>query len=159
MTESLLPNILQFIGQIDPFDKIPKPALRELASHVQITYLGKGEVIDQCVTGQEKSLYIIRTGSMEQRKSDGVLRAKLGPEDIFGFTFLGRQIDSNKGYRAIAIENSLVYVIPNSALKKLFESHPECAEHFASQAQVRLKSALDVVWVQQRERFVHSPSW
>ncbi|WP_274883792.1 putative nucleotidyltransferase substrate binding domain-containing protein [Vibrio harveyi] len=146
MTESLLPNILQFIGQIDPFDKIPKPALRELASHVQITYLGKGEVIDQCVTGQEKSLYIIRTGSMEQRKSDGVLRAKLGPEDIFGFTFLGRQIDSNKGYRAIAIENSLVYVIPNSALKKLFESHPECAEHFASQAQVRLKSALDVVW-------------
>ncbi|BBM64344.1 putative nucleotidyltransferase substrate binding domain-containing protein [Vibrio alfacsensis] len=146
MTDPLLPNILQFIGQIDPFDKIPKSALRDLASHVKIIYLGKGEVIDQCVTGEEKSLYIIRTGSMEQRKTDGILRAKLGPEDIFGFTFLGSHIDSSKGYRAIAIENSLVYVIPNSALKQLFKAHPECAEHFASQVQVRLKSALDVVW-------------
>lgn len=145
MTDPLLPNILQFIGQIDPFDKIPKSALRDLASHVKIIYLGKGEVIDQCVTGEEKSLYIIRTGSMEQRKTDGILRAKLGPEDIFGFTFLGSHIDSSKGYRAIAIENSLVYVIPNSALKQLFKAHPECAEHFASQVQVRLKSALDVV--------------
>ncbi len=146
MTDSLLPNILQFISQIDPFDKIPKAALRELASCVQITYLSKGEVVDQGASKREKSLYIIRTGSIEQRKSDGVLRAKLGPEDLFGFTFLGNEVENGKEYQAIAIENSLVYVIPNSALQKLCTTYPECAEHFASQAQVRLKSALDVVW-------------
>ncbi|WP_372378865.1 putative nucleotidyltransferase substrate binding domain-containing protein [Vibrio natriegens] len=146
MTDSLLPNILQFISQIDPFDKIPKTALRELASCVQITYLSKGEVVDQGASKREKSLYIIRTGSIEQRKSDGVLRAKLGPEDLFGFTFLGNEVENGKEYQAIAIENSLVYVIPNSALQKLCTAYPECAEHFASQAQVRLKSALDVVW-------------
>ena len=146
MTDSLLPNILQFISQIDPFDKIPKTALRELASCVQITYLSKGEVVDQGTSKREKSLYIIRTGSIEQRKSDGVLRAKLGPEDLFGFTFLGNEVENGKEYQAIAIENSLVYVIPNSALQKLCTAYPECAEHFASQAQVRLKSALDVVW-------------
>lgn len=146
MTDSLLPNILQFISQIDPFDKIPKAALRELASCVQITYLSKGEVVDQGASKREKSLYIIRTGSIEQRKPDGVLRAKLGPEDLFGFTFLGNEVENGKEYQAIAIENSLVYVIPNSALQKLCTAYPECAEHFASQAQVRLKSALDVVW-------------
>lgn len=146
MTDSLLPNIIQFISQIDPFDKVPKGALRELASSVKITYLSKGDVVDQCSSKNEKSLYIIRTGSIEQRKSDGILRAKLGPEDLFGFTFLGNEVESGKEYKAIAIENSLVYVIPNAALKKLCISHPECAEHFASQAQVRLKSALDVVW-------------
>ncbi|CAH6805868.1 DUF294 nucleotidyltransferase-like domain-containing protein [Vibrio chagasii] len=146
MPQSLLPNILQFIGQIDPFDKIPKEALRELASNVQITYLGKGDVVDLCESGKEKSLYIIRTGSMEQRKSDGVLRARLGSEDLFGFTFLDSEVNDEKGYRAVAIENTLLYVIPHSALQTLFKAFPSCAEHFASQAQVRLKSALDVVW-------------
>ncbi|NOH98944.1 DUF294 nucleotidyltransferase-like domain-containing protein [Vibrio sp. 99-70-13A1] len=146
MPQSLLPNILQFIGQIDPFDKIPKDALRELSSHVQIIYLGKGDVVDLCESGKEKSLYIIRTGSMEQRKSDGVLRARLGSEDLFGFTFLDSEVNDEKGYRAIAIENTLLYVIPHNALQTLFKTFPSCAEHFASQAQVRLKSALDVVW-------------
>ncbi|WP_299692740.1 DUF294 nucleotidyltransferase-like domain-containing protein [uncultured Vibrio sp.] len=146
MSQSLLPNILQFIGQIDPFDKIPKKAIRELASNVQITYLAKGDVVDLGESGKEKSLYIIRTGSMEQRKSDGVLRARLGSEDLFGFTFLNSDVNDEEGYRAIAIENTLLYVIPHSALQSLFKSFPNCAEHFASQAQVRLKSALDVVW-------------
>ncbi|MDN3612958.1 DUF294 nucleotidyltransferase-like domain-containing protein [Vibrio gallaecicus] len=146
MSQSLLPNILQFIGQIDPFDKIPKDALRELSSHVQIIYLGKGDVVDLCESGKEKSLYIIRTGSMEQRKSDGVLRARLGSEDLFGFTFLESKVNDDKGYRAIAIENTLLYVIPHNALQTLFKTFPSCAEQFASQAQVRLKSALDVVW-------------
>ncbi|MDE1335238.1 DUF294 nucleotidyltransferase-like domain-containing protein [Vibrio aestuarianus] len=146
MTQSLLPNIVQFVGQIDPFDKIPKAALRELSNHIQIVYLAKGEVIDLCLEGQEKSLYIIRTGSMEQRKKDGVLRARLGTEDLFGFTFLEGNVDDNNGYSATAIENTLLYVIPNSALQNLFKQFPSSAEHFASQAQVRLKSALDVVW-------------
>lgn len=146
MPHSLFPNIIQFLGQIDPFDKIPKNALQALASFVQITYLSKGDIIDLCESGKEKSLYIIRTGSMEQRKSDGVLRARLGSEDLFGFTFFDEKMDNDNGYRAIAIENTLVYLIPNSALQTLFKTFPSCAEHFASQAQVRLKSALDVVW-------------
>ncbi|KII75377.1 putative nucleotidyltransferase substrate binding domain-containing protein [Vibrio renipiscarius] len=147
MTESLLPNILQFISQIDPFDKIPKKGLRDVAAHVQITYLAKGEVIDLCHgSNKEKALYIIRTGSMEQRKSDGVLRAKLEPEDLFGFTFLDKEVDNANGYQAIAIENTLLYIIPHSALLTLFSHYPEWTTHFASQAQVRLQSALDVVW-------------
>ncbi|PMJ93974.1 putative nucleotidyltransferase substrate binding domain-containing protein [Vibrio sp. 10N.261.55.A7] len=146
MPQSLIPNIIQFIGQIDPFDKIPKEALRELAFNVQITYLSKGEVVDLDEEGKEKSLYIVRTGSMEQRKSDGVLRARLGSEDLFGFTFLDSNMDNDNSYKAIAIENTLLYLIPHSALQELFKTFPACAEHFASQAQVRLKSALDVVW-------------
>lgn len=146
MNDSLLPNVLQFVGQIDPFDKVPKPALKQLCQTIEIAYIGKGESIEQDTQSEEKSLYIIRTGSMEQRKSDGVLRARLGPEDIFGFTFLAEKRNNNEEYKATAIEHSLVYVVPYSALKTLFKSNPECAEHFASQAQVRIKSALDVVW-------------
>jgi CBS domain-containing protein len=146
MTQSLLPNIHQFISQIDPFDKVPKAGLRELAGQIQIVYLAKGDVIDLCGDGQEKSLYIIRTGSMEQRKLDGVLRARLGIEDLFGFTFLDGNVDDDQGYRATAIDNTLLYVLPHHALQQLFKNSPASAEHFASKAQVRLKSALDVVW-------------
>ncbi len=146
MSDPLLPNIIQFLGQIDPFDKLPKKLLREIASSVQITYLSKGEQINLCDKSHKKSLYIVRTGSMEQRKSDGVLRARLGPEDLFGFTSLAQQINNDESYQAVAIENSLIYIIPYASLLALFKTYPEGAELFASQAQVRLKSALDVVW-------------
>uniref|UniRef100_UPI0040478734 hypothetical protein n=1 Tax=Shewanella sp. TaxID=50422 RepID=UPI0040478734 len=72
MPQSLLPNILSFISQIDPFDKIDKAELRALCTHVKISYLGKGERVDLAEEDKEKSLYIVRTGSMEQRKTDGV---------------------------------------------------------------------------------------
>ncbi|NLS13745.1 CBS domain-containing protein [Vibrio sp. SM6] len=146
MSSALLPNILQFIECIDPFDKLPPDALRDLAGQVQITYVGKGERLDPCGEGQKRNLYIIRTGSLEQRKANGVLRAKLGPEDLFGFTFLGDEHKDSETYTAIALEDSLIYLVPRTALQAVFALHPECAEHFASQAQVRLKSALDVVW-------------
>ncbi|WP_117234897.1 putative nucleotidyltransferase substrate binding domain-containing protein [Vibrio maerlii] len=146
MSDPLLPNIIQFLSQIDPFDKLPKKLLREIASTVQITYLSKGEQIDLCDKSQKKSLYIVRTGSMEQRKNDGVLRARLGPEDLFGFTTLVQQNNQGEHYQAVAIENSLIYIIPYHSLQTLFKVYPEGAELFATQAQVRLKSALDVVW-------------
>ncbi|CAH0528723.1 DUF294 nucleotidyltransferase-like domain-containing protein [Vibrio hippocampi] len=161
MSHALFPNITQFLSQIDPFNKLDRALLREVASHIKITYLGKGDVIDPVKglvgnatnidgdvesTEKQKFLYVIRTGSMEQRKSDGVLRARLGPEDLFGFTFLDDNVEEESGYQAVAIENTLLYLVPHSFLESIFLRHPEYAEYFASQAQVRLKSALDVVW-------------
>ncbi|MCL1142047.1 putative nucleotidyltransferase substrate binding domain-containing protein [Shewanella gaetbuli] len=146
MDESLLPNVTQFLVQIDPFDKLPKAVVRELAQQIKIIYVGQGEVVDLSSDKQEKHLYIIRSGEMEQRKKNGVLRARLESEDLFGFTFLDSEVNDEQGYQAIAIENCLLYLIPHSALQTLFKQTPEYAEHFASQAQVRLNSALDVVW-------------
>ncbi|MFA0086804.1 histidine kinase [Vibrio sp. 10N.286.49.C2] len=161
MSHALLPNITQFLSHIDPFDKLSDPLLRQIAAEIKIIYLGKGDVIDpcsglvdthskgdqeECGDKKRKYLYVIRTGSMEQRKTDGVLRARLGAEDLFGFTFLDDDVTSETGYQAVAIENTLLYLIPHNVLEGIFKQHPEYAEHFASQAQVRLKSALDVVW-------------
>ena len=145
MPETLLPNIVQFLEQIDPFNKLPNELLRCLAQKVKITYLTKGENIN-LRKQDEKYLYIIRTGSVEQRMKNGVLRARLGSEDLFGFTFLDAHTKEEKSYSVVSISHTLLYLIPHSALLKLFEDHPEYSEYFASQAQIRLKSALDVVW-------------
>lgn len=65
--------------------------------------------------------------------------------NLFGL-LLDTQVDEDKSYKTVAIENTLLYVIPHCALQALFKSFPNCVEHLASQAQVRLKSALNVVW-------------
>ena len=145
MSDTLLPNIIQFMKQIDPFDILPESIVKALSQQIQITYLAKGEAIE-LDNEQYKYLYIIRTGSVEQRLKTGVLRARLGTEDLFGFTFFDSNDDGDAKYTATAIENTLLYLIPHEAILDLFREYPQYAEHFASQAQVRLKSALDVVW-------------
>ncbi|GAB3477065.1 DUF294 nucleotidyltransferase-like domain-containing protein [Marinomonas epiphytica] len=148
MVQSLLPNILEFISQIDPFDKLPPELQRQLAECVSISYLSRGEQIDFHPEDDKRYLYIIRTGVMEQRKSNGVLRAKLGPQDLFGFTFLedNNPVGEDEYSAAVAAESSLLYLIPHQDLQTLLEQHPEYAEHFASQAQIRIQNALNVVW-------------
>ncbi|MEI6896560.1 MAG: putative nucleotidyltransferase substrate binding domain-containing protein [Psychromonas sp.] len=146
MNQTLIPNIHDFIAKIDPFDKLPSSLQRKIASSIKITYLAQGEQIHFGGEHQLRYLYVIRTGAMEQRKHNGMLRAKLGPEDLFGFTFLDEKNKSQYGYSATAIENTLLYLVPHCDLLTLLEEYPSFAEHFATNVQIRLHSALDVVW-------------
>ncbi|RKF14244.1 CBS domain-containing protein [Alginatibacterium sediminis] len=146
MPQTLLPNILNFISHIDPFDQLPEKILERVARAIQITYLAKGEQVEFGTDENEKYLYVIRSGSMEQRKADGMLRAKLGAEDLFGFTFLDEMADHTEAYTAIALEGTLLYLVPHKCILEILDHHPEYTPYFASQAQERLKTAYNVVW-------------
>ncbi|PVZ86656.1 histidine kinase [Serratia sp. S1B] len=147
MSQTLLPNIIDFIARIDPFDQLPTQLQQGIAQTVRISYLGQGESLPFDIDAEERYLYIVRTGALEQRMSNGVLRAKLGPDDLFGFTFLastpGNPADC---YNVTAIDDTLLYQIPHSKLKQLLHEHPQYANLFAAQARERLQSALNVVW-------------
>lgn len=82
MSETLIPNIVEFMGAVDPFDKLNPKTLRDVAGMITIRYFGKGEVIDLQECDQ---LYLLRTGAVEQRNLDGTLRAKLAAEDFLAF--------------------------------------------------------------------------
>lgn len=142
MSHALLPNIYNFMARIDPFDKLPEAVVQEVVRKVKITYLAKGEEIHFSSGCDERFLYVIRTGAIEQRMQDGSLRARLGEEDQFGFTFLEPLADSEDGYRAVALTDSLLYLIPHSILQHLLEQNPEYSEFFDSRARARLNSAL-----------------
>ncbi len=142
MGSSLFPNIYDFIVTIDPFDKLPQSVVESVAHQVKITYLGKGEEIHFSASCEERFLYVIRTGAVEQRMPDGSLRARLGEEDQFGFTFLAPLSDAEDGYRAVALTDSLLYLIPHSVLQQLLVDNPEYSEFFDSKARARLNSAL-----------------
>ena len=146
MPQPLVPNIHDFLSKIDPFDKLPLELQLKIAGCIKVTYLAQGDQIHFGGQHELRYLYVIRTGSMEQRKHNGMLRAKLGSEDLFGFTFLDEKNKSKQDYSATAIENTLLYLVPHSDLLTLLEAYPSFAEHFATNVQVRLHSALDVVW-------------
>ncbi|ELO1773231.1 CBS domain-containing protein [Vibrio fluvialis] len=143
MGSSLTPNIYDFLIKLDPFDKLPSEIVESLANHVKVRYLAKGEKIEFSALCQERYLYIIRTGAIEQRRRDGQLRARLGEEDQFGFTFLAPLKDAEDGYQAEAIQDSLLYLVPHTDVQTVCQEHPEFANYFASHAQLRLTSAVN----------------
>ncbi|WP_456295037.1 DUF294 nucleotidyltransferase-like domain-containing protein [Vibrio sp. AK197] len=142
MGTSVTPNIYDFLIRLDPFDKLPNEIVRHLSNTVKVKYLTEGEEIEFSSSCEQRYLYIIRTGAIEQRMPTGALRARLGEEDQFGFTFLEPLTNAENGYRAVSIEDSLLYLIPHQELIQVCDSHPEFADYFAAQAQVRLSSAI-----------------
>lgn len=145
MPDTLLPNITQFLMRIDPFDQLPQALCEKIARQIEIVYYSANETIaDLSVT--EKSLYIICKGSIEQREDDGTLRARLGREDMFGFTLINSENADVLPYRSIALTSTLLYVVPYRAIVDVLEAYPQYAALFAKQAEKRLDSALKVVW-------------
>ncbi|MGR5232805.1 DUF294 nucleotidyltransferase-like domain-containing protein [Vibrio rotiferianus] len=145
MGTSVTPNIFDFLIKIDPFDKLPESVVGSVANSVKVKYLVRGETIGFSALCDQRYLYIIRTGAIEQRTPNGELRARLGQDDQFGFTFLAPLGNAEDGYQAEAIEDSLLYLVPHSELKLVSEEHPEFADYFATQANVRLSSAVKYV--------------
>ncbi len=84
MGTSVTPNIFDFLIKIDPFDKLPEPVVESIANSVKVKYLVRGETIGFSALCDQRYLYIIRTGAIEQRTPNGELRARLGQDDQFG---------------------------------------------------------------------------
>ncbi len=153
MNDTLIPNIIDFIGGIDPFDRWPESLLKAIAGQIKIEYMQHGDVIDFRTDDSEHFLYIIRSGVIEQRLDNGDLRALLGAEDQFGFTFFQHQ-DLHERYRATVIEDALLYLIPRSGLQKILSDYPQYQADFDAHAVVRLKSALRVNWSSDKALFI-----
>lgn len=156
MSETLIPNIIEFMGAVDPFDKLTPKTLRDVAGMITIRYFGKGEVVDLQESDQ---LYLLRTGAVEQRNLDGTLRARLAAEDFFGFSRLtqGEANTASDPYTITVIEDALIYCLPINALLLKLKDQPDALAHFASHAQSRLQSGLNVVWSQHEKGLFFKP--
>ncbi|SMY16332.1 DUF294 nucleotidyltransferase-like domain-containing protein [Photobacterium aquimaris] len=156
MSETLIPNIVEFMAAVDPFDKLDRKTLRDIAGMITIRYLGKGEVIDLQESDQ---LYLLRTGAVEQRNLDGSLRAKLAAEDFFGFSRLTQQEANiaSDPYTITVIEDALIYCLSINTLLAKLNDQPNALAHFASHAQSRLQSGLNVVWSQHEKGLFFKP--
>lgn len=136
MDSTLWPNIVAFLHTIPPFDRLPEESLDTITAKAEILFLGKGEPLALCGS-QTRYLYIVRSGSVEQRLPDGSLRARLGEADLFGFGL------EQERYQVNALENSLLYRLEYDSLIHCVAGFPDVARQFALNANQRLLSGAE----------------
>ncbi len=133
-------QFLDFIASCYPLDTLPYPALSKLTESLEITYHRQGDEILR-IGEQNHHLYIIRSGAVDIRAADGSLKARLGEGDLFGYRSLLRSGDVEN--QVLAIEDSLLYLIPEKEFHKLIEEHPALADFFHADKNRRIQKGLD----------------
>ena len=145
MTEELLPNIVGFLQPLKPFDQLPVGVLSNIARHIDILWLAPGETL-RYPEDQQEYLYFVRSGIVEQRNRDRSLRARLGGDDIFGFSLHGNGGHQAQDYSVQALESTLIYRIEYSRLLEDIADYPHVVSQLALSTWARMQSALQVQW-------------
>ncbi|EJE4203780.1 MULTISPECIES: DUF294 nucleotidyltransferase-like domain-containing protein [unclassified Vibrio] len=136
MDSTLLPNVVAFLKTIAPFSQLPDEVLDRIASDADILFWGQQQHI-ALNDASERSLYILRSGVIEQRFPNGSLRARLGKNDLFGFNLV------QDNYRIETVESCLVYKFNYELLLAKLANFASIANQFATNANHRLQSRVD----------------
>lgn len=144
MDSTLLANVVSFFKTIELFHLLPNHVLDSVATNTNIIYWGKGKSVS-LVMSEERSLYAIRSGVIEQRFPNGKLRARLGESDIFGFN-----LEQDK-YKIIAIENRLIYKINFTFLLKEVSSFEPVVNQLVNSVSQRLTSCVNTKCLQTKK--------
>ncbi|MGQ4878844.1 DUF294 nucleotidyltransferase-like domain-containing protein [Billgrantia sp. LNSP4103-1] len=132
-------EIRQHMGRFPPFDALDDELLDEVAGQVEVGYYKAGS--DVLRFDQElHELCYIRSGAVEVRRRTGDLYNRLGEGDIFGQFSLLR--NHRVRYPARALEDTLIYFIPEGIFLRLCEAD----EHFADFVELerpRLEAAVE----------------
>ncbi|OOF33150.1 DUF294 nucleotidyltransferase-like domain-containing protein [Salinivibrio costicola] len=136
MDSTLLPNVVAFLKTITPFSQLPDETLDSIASDADILFWGHRQNIE-LNDSAVRSLYILRSGVIEQRFPNGNLRARLGKNDLFGFNLV------QDNYRIETIESCLVYKFNYDLLLAKLVHFESIANQLATTANHRLKSRVD----------------
>lgn len=128
MTPEII-EVRDFLKGHHPFDLLPPAALAETARAVEIAYMRKGEEIVSPGSTVEH-LYVVRSGAVESHSRIGELLARLGEGECFGVRALLRGGASVT--RTLAIEDTLLYMLPAARFEALRRAHPAFAYFFAA---------------------------
>ncbi|MDP3978572.1 MAG: DUF294 nucleotidyltransferase-like domain-containing protein [Pseudomonas sp.] len=133
-------EIRDHLQRFPPFDGLPEDSLDEIARQVEVAYFKAGSEILSFGT-QIHDLHYVRSGAVEIYRRTGALYNRLTEGDIFG------QFGLLRGHKvrlpARAIEDSLIYFIPDHLFDQLCEAHDFFADFVEAEGQSRLKSAVD----------------
>ncbi len=131
-------EILDFLHRYAPFNELPEDTLKWVTNTIEISYFKAGTQILQF--GDEvDALYLIRSGAVEVSRRNGDLYNRLSEGGFFGEFGLMR----NKSVRfpAKALEDCLIYLIPEPVFSNLFENF----EYFADYVEIEDRSRLHQV--------------
>lgn len=133
-------EIRDHLSQFPPFDELPEETLDDIAKRVQVAYFKSGsDILEHNQPVQE--LHYIRSGAVDIYRRSGQLYNRLTEGDIFAQAGLLR--GNRVRFPAKAIEDTLIYFIPEVLFHQLCEDHDSFADFVDTEGQSRLKSEVD----------------
>ncbi|KJF95578.1 cyclic nucleotide-binding protein [Photobacterium angustum] len=132
-------EILNFISQYPPFDTLPEEQLHQLALEIEVAYYRANTMILN--TGDRiHDLYLIRSGAVEIYRRKGELYNRLDEGDIFGQ--MGLLMNNRVRMPAKALEDTLLYCIPNALFIELCDKYDSFADFVEVEDGARLRHAV-----------------
>ena len=132
-------EILNFISQYPPFDTLPEEQLHQLALEIEVAYYRANTMILN--TGDSiHDLFLIRSGAVEIYRRKGELYNRLDEGDIFGQ--MGLLMNNRVRMPAKALEDTLLYCIPNALFIELCDKYDSFADFVEVEDGARLRHAV-----------------
>jgi CBS domain-containing protein len=129
--------VTDFLGQCLPFDQLQEDTLLAVARRLEIRYFRRGQRFMADPENNE-GLRILRSGAVEIFSEDGQLLDRLGEGESFNIAGLAEE---HSGVKALLIEDSLVYRLPEKDYQGLREKHRDFDRFFHRQRSRRLRRA------------------
>lgn len=119
-------EILEFLKRHSPFQELPEPQLLQLAQSIDVGYFQAGSEILR-FNEPLQALHLIRSGAVETFRRNGDLYNRLSEGGIFGEQGLLR--GGKVRFPATALEDTLIYFIPDKVFQQLFDSNEFFADY------------------------------
>ncbi len=129
-----LVEIRDFLAEYPPFSLLETDALGALPKKLSVRYLRRGSSFPPA-DEVRPCLYIVRKGAIELRSTAGQLIDTLCEGDLSDADCLGE----NQSVVGVAIEDSLLYLLPCTTLTVLRREHTKLDEHFVRTAAEHLR--------------------
>ena len=144
-------EIRDFLASHHPFDLLPEEELDNLPKALELSYVRRNKLVYP--QGSDNPyLYIIRTGAVEVTDNDGTFLSRRGEGDTFGARSLLR---GKTLYNVKAIEDTLLYKLPNYKFLQLCEQHERFAYYYHADSAQRLRQAVSTTTSNEQQSSVN----
>ncbi|EGR0315683.1 cyclic nucleotide-binding/CBS domain-containing protein [Vibrio parahaemolyticus] len=132
-------EVLNFISQHPPFDELPEEQLKKIAIHAEVAYFRQDT--DILKFGDTiRDLYMVRSGAVEIYRRKGELYNRIDAGGLFGQ--MGLLMNNRVRMPAKAIEDTLVYCIPENIFNELCDEFENFADFMELEDSARLRNAI-----------------
>ncbi len=132
-------EIRNHLAQHAPFDEMPEEYLDRIVTGIEVAYFRAGT--DILRLGERNTyLYYVRSGAVEIYRRSGELYSRQSEGEIFGQ--FGLLMNKTVRFPAKAIEDTLIYLIPDEIFQYLWENDDNFTDFVEIEDRSRLRSAL-----------------
>ncbi|MGO1246767.1 MAG: DUF294 nucleotidyltransferase-like domain-containing protein [Oceanisphaera sp.] len=132
-------EILGFIRRFVPFNGLDDEVLESIAKQIEVAYYRADTVILN-YGDLVHDLYLIRSGAVEMHRRSGELHNRLSEGSLFGQ--MGLLMNNRVRMSATALEDTLVYCLPEAVFNELYDSYESFADYVEVEDNARLRQAV-----------------